>query len=100
MKMKIFTLAVFFISSHAYGAGCDSAKTDLGKAVDVPITGLMSCVTSNEDGYKIVSGKYSTGLTKRTGNHIPFKAFYKKNELIKIEFFNDPSDVVYGVDIK
>ena len=45
---------------------------------------------------KVVNGRYITGLTKRTGNHIPYKVFYKNNKLVKIEFFNDPTDVVYS----
>ncbi|WIO73375.1 hypothetical protein QP938_08680 [Porticoccaceae bacterium LTM1] len=78
----------------------DTVKKDLKRAV--PLSNKLEVKTikeTKEGEYAIFSGKYSTPLTDRTGNHIPYKAFYKKGKLYKIEFFDDPSDVVYGKDL-
>lgn len=96
MKTKIFISALLLVSNSAFGADCSLVKRDLNKAVDVPIFGLVECVESNKNDMKVLNGRYITGLTKRTGNHIPYKVFYKNNKLVKIEFFNDPTDVVYS----
>jgi len=96
MKTKIFITALLLASNSAFGADCSLVKKDLNKAVDVPIFGIVGCVESNKNDMKVLNGRYITGLTKRTGNHIPYKVFYKNNKVVKIEFFNDPADVVYA----
>ena len=96
MKTKIFITALLLASNSALGADCSLVKKDLNKAVDTPIFGIVGCVESNKNDMKVLYGRYITGLTKRTGNHIPYKVFYKNDKVVKIEFFNDPTDVVYA----
>ena len=96
MKTKILISVLLFVSNSAFGADCGLVKKDLRKAVDVPIFGLVECAESNVNDMKVLNGRYITRQTKRTGNHIPYKVFYKNKNLVKIEFFNDPTDVVYS----
>ncbi len=96
MKTKICISALLLLSNAAFGADCDLVKKDLNKAVDVPIFGITRCVESTRQDMKVLYGRYITGFTKITGNHIPYKVFYKNDKVVKIEFFNDPNDVVYA----
>lgn len=60
---------------------------------------VVSCNKTTKNNQTILSGIYSTPLTVRTGNHIPYSAVYKDNNLKHIMFFNDPSDIIKAEEV-
>jgi len=49
---------------------------------------VISCGKAKKNNQIILSGTYSTPLTVRTGNHIPYSAVYKHKKLQHIMFFS------------
>jgi len=60
---------------------------------------IVSCSKQKSKSSTVLKGFYSTPLSVRNGNHIPYEIFYRKGHLDKVRFFNDPSDEVNASDL-
>lgn len=79
---------------------CSNAENILKQAVILSNRlKVVSCDIQKSKSSTVLKGLYSTPLSIRNGNHIPYEIYYKKGSLDKVRFFNDPSDEVNASDL-
>lgn len=102
MKRIALFFVVILIAKNSFAMDCMTAKAHLKKAVPMAAATLkvLSCEKFKEGDTVTFKGEYSTPITIKSGNHIPYEVFYRNGKLSKIRFFNDPNDVVYASDIE